>query len=204
MMIVKGENWKATGKRKTSVARVILVPGSGKIFVRKWRTMPKSEELTVSYVDPRSGETVEEKAIFSKKLEEGQYGVPYTARAGKKPFRYTPIDEYFGRETLRMIVQQPFEATKTIEQFDVFVNVAGGGHSGQAGAIRHGIARALTRYELAKNPQFGQLDEEGNVNSGPVRLALKRAGLLTRDARVKERKKYGQPAARKRFQYSKR
>ncbi len=204
MMIVKGERWQATGKRKTSVARVILVPGSGKIHIRKWRVMPKSADLTVSYTDARTGETVEEKAVFSPKLAEGQYGVPRTARTGKKAFRYTPLDEYFGRQTLRMIVQQPFEAAKMIEQFDVFVNVAGGGHSGQAGAIRHGIARALARFELAKNPDFGKVDETGTVNSGPIRLALKRAGLLTRDARVKERKKYGQPAARKRFQYSKR
>ncbi len=97
-----------------------------------------------------------------------------------------PFDDYFPRETLRLSVVQPLELTGTAGQFDVKVNVAGGGLSGQAGAVRHGIARAL----LAYNDQ--------------LRAQLKRAGLLTRDPRMKERKKYGQPGARKRFQFSKR
>jgi small subunit ribosomal protein S9 len=202
--IPKGERWTATGKRKTSIARVILTPGTGKIYVRKWRNLPKGTDLTVQYHDQKTGDLREEKAVFSAKLEDGQYGVPRTQRAGKKPFRYTPLEEYFGRETLRMIAQQPFEASKLQQQFDVFVNVRGGGHSGQAGAIRHGIARALTRFELSKNPSLSTPSEDGQTSSGPIRLALKRAGLLTRDARIKERKKYGRPAARKRFQYSKR
>jgi small subunit ribosomal protein S9 len=97
-----------------------------------------------------------------------------------------PLDRYFGRETLRMIVQQPFEVIERIGKFNVLVNVRGGGHSGQAGAIRHGLARALVNA------------------SAEFRGALKKAGFLTRDARTVERKKYGQPGARKRFQFSKR
>jgi small subunit ribosomal protein S9 len=96
------------------------------------------------------------------------------------------IDVYFGRETLKMVLRQPFEVTETINQWDVKVNVVGGGLSGQAGAIRHGISRALCK-----------------ANPG-LRTALKRAGFMTRDARRVERKKYGQPGARKRFQFSKR
>jgi small subunit ribosomal protein S9 len=95
-------------------------------------------------------------------------------------------DEYFVRETNRMIMRQSLELLEVVEQFDVQATVAGGGHSAQAEAMRHGIARAL-------------------IESDPERRAsLKRAGFLTRDARKKERKKYGQPGARKRFQYSKR
>jgi small subunit ribosomal protein S9 len=97
-----------------------------------------------------------------------------------------PIDTYFGRETLKMLLRQPFEVTETMNQFDVKVNVVGGGLSGQAGAIRHGITRALCK-----------------TNPG-LRGALKRAGFVTRDARRVERKKYGRPGARKRFQFSKR
>jgi small subunit ribosomal protein S9 len=127
------ERYYATGKRKTTVARVWLRPGGGTIEVNK-RT----------------------------------------------------FDNYFPRETLRMNILQPFELTKTIGQFDVYVNVKGGGISGQAGAIRHGISKAL----LAYNVKF--------------RDVLKKAGCITRDPRVKERKKYGQRGARARFQYSKR
>lgn len=127
------DNNYGTGRRKTSVARVYLKPGSGSITVNK--------------VD---------------------------------------IDRYFGRESLKMIIRQPMELTKTAEQYDVFVNVHGGGLSGQAGAIRHGIARSLA-----------DIDEDYHAE-------LKKAGMLTRDARMVERKKYGQPGARKRFQYSKR
>jgi small subunit ribosomal protein S9 len=127
------ERYYATGKRKTTVARVWLRPGGGTIEVNK-RT----------------------------------------------------FDNYFPRETLRMNILQPFELTKTIGQFDVYVNVKGGGSSGQAGAIRHGISKALLAY------------------NGKFRDVLKKAGCITRDPRVKERKKYGQRGARARFQYSKR
>jgi small subunit ribosomal protein S9 len=96
------------------------------------------------------------------------------------------FEDYFPRETLRLMVLQPFKLTDTLGKFDVLVNVRGGGVSGQAGAIRHGISRALVAY----NPD--------------LRPILKKAGLLTRDARKKERKKYGQRGARARFQYSKR
>ena len=122
-----------TGRRKTSVARVYLRPGSGQVTINK-RT----------------------------------------------------LEQYFGREVLRKIALQPLELTETGEQFDVYVNVHGGGLSGQAGAVRHGISRAL----LAA-------DEE-------LRPPLKKSGMLTRDPRKAERKKYGQPGARKRYQYSKR
>lgn len=96
------------------------------------------------------------------------------------------MDDYFGRAVLKMILQEPFELTETRGKFDVLVNVRGGGLAGQAGAIRHGITRALM-----------QMDPE-------LRSILKKSGMVTRDSRVKERKKYGQPGARKRFQYSKR
>lgn len=96
------------------------------------------------------------------------------------------IDDYFGRETAKMIVEQPLVLTDTQGSFDVNVNVSGGGISGQAAAIRHGITKAL----LQVSPEF--------------RSTLKRAGFVTRDPRIKERKKYGQKGARARFQYSKR
>ena len=96
------------------------------------------------------------------------------------------FDKYFPNETLRMIIRQPMQLTDTSNRFDVLINVDGGGPSGQAGAIRHGITRALI---------------ESNAD---LRPALKQAGLVTRDPRVKERKKYGQKGARKRFQFSKR
>ena len=123
----------ATGRRKTSVARVWLKQGKGLI------------------------------TINSRSLQ-----------------------EYFGRETARMIVLQPFDVTQTGTNFDVDVNVKGGGSSGQAGAIRHGITRAL----MLANPEF--------------RSPLKKAGFVTRDPRAVERKKYGRHKARKRPQYSKR
>jgi small subunit ribosomal protein S9 len=97
-----------------------------------------------------------------------------------------PLDEYFGRETSIMIINQPLQVLEQGGKVDMTVNVRGGGLSGQAGAIRHGISRALCVF----NPEF--------------RPALKKAGFLTRDARVVERKKYGQPGARRRFQFSKR
>ncbi len=97
-----------------------------------------------------------------------------------------PADEYFERETSRMIMRQSLEIVEQLDQFDVTATVKGGGHSAQAEAMRHGISRALCEIDPEK------------------RTTLKRAGFLTRDARKKERKKYGQPGARKRFQYSKR
>ncbi|HHL73490.1 MAG TPA: 30S ribosomal protein S9 [Bacteroidetes bacterium] len=123
----------ATGRRKNSVARVRIMPGTGKIIVNK-----------------------------------------------------RPVLDYFKRETLQMIIEQPLEITETKGKFDVYANVHGGGLTGQAGAMRMGIARAL------------QLD---NAELRPV---LKAAGFLTRDSRMTERKKYGQKKARKRFQFSKR
>jgi small subunit ribosomal protein S9 len=123
----------STGRRKTSVARIYLKPGEGRILINK-----------------------------------------------------KDADEYLGRETLKMIIMQPFELTGTIGQFDVKVNVRGGGVSGQAGAIKHGISRALLKV------------------SDEYRKPLKKAGYLTRDAREVERKKYGQRGARARFQFSKR
>ena len=105
---------------------------------------------------------------------------------GEMVVNHRRAEEYFPRETLQLLLKQPLELTQTQGRFDVYVAVAGGGIAGQAGAVRHGIARALLDY-----------DEK-------LRVALKRAGLLTRDPRVKERKKYGQPGARKRFQFSKR
>ena len=122
-----------TGRRKSSVARVYLVPGTGKITINKRN-----------------------------------------------------IDEYLGLETLKVVVRQPLVATETVDKFDVLVSVRGGGYTGQAGAIRHGIARALL-----------QVDSE-------YRPVLKSAVFVTRDPRMKERKKYGLKAARRAPQFSKR
>ena len=97
-----------------------------------------------------------------------------------------PIDEYFGLETLKVIVRQPMAATDTVDKYDVLVNVHGGGYTGQAGAIRHGISRALLQVDADYRP------------------VLKKAGFLTRDPRMKERKKYGLKAARRAPQFSKR
>ena len=122
-----------TGRRKSSVARVYLVPGTGKITINK-----------------------------------------------------RDMDEYFGLETLKVVVRQPLTATETADKFDVLVNVRGGGYTGQAGALRHGIARALLNVDADYRP------------------VLKKAGFLTRDPRMKERKKYGLKAARRAPQFSKR
>ena len=122
-----------TGRRKSSVARVYLVPGTGKITINK-----------------------------------------------------RDMDEYFGLETLKVVVRQPLTATETADKFDVLINVRGGGYTGQAGAIRHGIARALLNVDADYRP------------------VLKKAGFLTRDPRMKERKKYGLKAARRAPQFSKR
>ena len=122
-----------TGRRKSSVARVYLVPGTGKVTINK-----------------------------------------------------RDMDEYFGLDTLKVIVRQPLAATETADKFDVLVNVRGGGYTGQAGAIRHGIARALLNVDADYRP------------------ILKSAGFLTRDPRMKERKKYGLKAARRAPQFSQR
>ncbi|PLX96886.1 MAG: 30S ribosomal protein S9 [Desulfuromonas sp.] len=127
------QRYSATGKRKTSVARVWMKPGTGNITVNK-----------------------------------------------------QDINDYFGRETSKMIIRQPLELTDNVGKFDIFVNVCGGGPSGQAGAIKHGITKALL---------------EVDVN---LRGVLKKAGFITRDSRIKERKKYGRAAARRSFQFSKR
>jgi small subunit ribosomal protein S9 len=131
--MAKNERYYGTGRRKSSVARVYLVPGSGKITINK-----------------------------------------------------RDIDEYLGLETLKVVVRQPLALTGTDGKYDVLVNVKGGGYTGQAGAIRHGIARALL-----------EVDEE-------FRPTLKAAGFLTRDPRMKERKKYGLKKARRAPQFSKR
>src|SRR5690242_3759537 len=122
-----------TGKRKSSIARVWIKPGTGAITINK-----------------------------------------------------KTIDEYFGRETSKMIVKQPLELTENIGKFDINVTVAGGGDMGQAGAIKHGITKALLEADEA------------------LRGSLKKAGFITRDSRVKERKKYGKASARRSFQFSKR
>ena len=132
-MTVAKAKFYGTGRRKKSVARVYLVPGTGNITINK-----------------------------------------------------RDIDEYLGLETLRGVVRQPLVATETDGKFDVIVNVKGGGYTGQAGAIRHGIARALL---------------EADADYRPI---LKKAGFLTRDPRMKERKKYGLKAARRAPQFSKR
>ncbi|MCC8152173.1 MAG: 30S ribosomal protein S9 [Lachnospiraceae bacterium] len=126
-------NYYGTGRRKKSVARVYLKPGTGKVTINK-----------------------------------------------------RDMDDYFGFETLKIIVRQPLVATDTADKFDVQVNVKGGGYTGQAGAIRHGIARALLTVDADYRP------------------VLKKAGYLTRDPRMKERKKYGLKAARRAPQFSKR
>lgn len=108
------------------------------------------------------------------------------AGQGNIVINHRPMDEYFVRDTSKMKIRQPLDLTSTNGSYDVYVNVVGGGSTGQAEAIRHGISRAL----LLANPEF--------------RSVLKKNGLLTRDPREVERKKYGQPGARKRFQFSKR
>jgi small subunit ribosomal protein S9 len=96
------------------------------------------------------------------------------------------FDDYFTRDSLKMLIRQPLDVTGKNEQFDFYVNVCGGGMAGQAGAVKHGISKALIEYDA------------------DLRSTLKKEGFLTRDSRIKERKKYGQPGARKRFQFSKR
>ena len=106
--------------------------------------------------------------------------------AGDVKINKKAFEQYFPNETLRMIIRQPLQLTETANKFDILVNVMGGGPAGQAGAIRHGITRALMEF------------------NADLRPSLKHAGLVTRDPRIKERKKYGQKGARKRFQFSRR
>ncbi len=106
--------------------------------------------------------------------------------AGEFKINGRTLDSYFPNEVLKMVIKQPLQLTETVERFDIRVTVAGGGSAGQAGAIRHGISRALLEF------------------NGELRDRLKSAGFLTRDPRKKERKKYGQKGARARFQFSKR
>ncbi len=106
--------------------------------------------------------------------------------AGEIQINRKSFDQYFPNEALRMIIRQPLQLTETANKFNILINVSGGGPAGQAGAIRHGITRALMEF------------------NADLRPTLKHAGLVTRDPRVKERKKYGQKGARKRFQFSKR
>ena len=106
--------------------------------------------------------------------------------SGKFLVNNKPFEQYFFDETDRMVVRQPLQASQTLDKFDAVILVAGGGMHGQAGAVQHGIARALVQF------------------SAELRPVLKKAGFLRRDPRMKERKKYGQPGARKRFQFSKR
>ena len=106
--------------------------------------------------------------------------------SGQITINKKPVEKYFARPTLQMIIQQAFSTTSTEDQFDVMATVKGGGLSGQAGAVRHGLSKALTLFD------------------GELRGALKAAGFLTRDSRVVERKKYGKPKARRSFQFSKR
>ena len=131
--------------------------------------------------DPKSPEVV---ATARRKSAVAR--VRLAAGSGKIVVNGRPVENYFPTEVLRGMVAQPFNTTQTSSKFDVRVNVSGGGPAGQAGAVRHGIARAL----LVADPN--------------LRPTLKGDGLLTRDPRMKERKKYGQPGARKRFQFSKR
>lgn len=127
-----------------------------------------------------------EKKLHTGRRKEAAARVRITPGTGKFIVNKKDVADYFGREVLRWIVKQPFVVTETEGKYDVWCTVRGGGKSGQAGAIRHGLSNALDRTEP------------------DLRTKLKRAGLLTRDAREVERKKYGRPGARARFQFSKR
>lgn len=133
------------------------------------------------------------------------------AGTGNITINENTLDKYFGRKTARMIVRQPLEATNLLDKFDVTVTVKGGGMNGQAGAIRHGIARALLKYGVSigdVEPEITIDSEGGSSTSGSGTLTLRKilrtAGYLTRDAREVERKKVGKHKARKGTQYSKR
>ena len=131
-------------------------------------------------------EQAQQKAYGTGRRKESVARVYIKSGTGVITVNDRPIDAYFGRETAKMVLRQPLELCEQKDKLDIDVNVKGGGLSGQAGAIRHGISRALCKL----NPDF--------------RPILKKAGMMTRDARAVERKKYGQPGARKRFQFSKR
>jgi small subunit ribosomal protein S9 len=129
----------------------------------------------------------QERVYATGKRKNASARVYLSPGSGKITINRKPMDEYLGgRQTLSMIINQPFEITATVGKYDVLVNVVGGGVSGQAGAIRHGISKALT------------------IDNGEFRSTLKKSGLISRDPRKKERKKPGQPKARKKFQFSKR
>ncbi len=130
--------------------------------------------------------TEENKTYATGKRKTAVARVWVSPGSGKVTVNGKTAENYFERETSRMIMRQALELIEVVEQYDVWATVEGGGHSAQAEAMRHGIARALIAIDPERRP------------------AIKRAGFLTRDARKKERKKYGQPGARKRFQYSKR
>ena len=135
-----------------------------------------------------SGETALEKVQYygTGKRKTATARVFLMPGSGQIVVNHVDVQEYFKHATQRDIVSQPLKETESTEKFDIYVNVKGGGYTGQAGAIRLGIARALLQYD----PE--------------LRGVLKKPGFLTRDQRIKERKKYGQPGARKRFQFSKR
>lgn len=114
-----------------------------------------------------------------------------------------PLDKYFGRETARMVICQPLVAVKAENRFDIFVTVSGGGASGQAGAIRHGLTRALIAHERKTNPEAATV-EDGEAAASSWHRILRVAGYVTRDSRAVERKKVGHRKARKSEQYSKR
>jgi small subunit ribosomal protein S9 len=120
------------------------------------------------------------------KRKEAAAHVRITEGTGQITVNGREVDEYFRRPVLIMLIRQPLEVVEMVDRMDIVANVKGGGLSGQAGAIRHGLARALVEMDPA------------------LRTPLKRGGFMTRDSRAKERKKYGQPGARKRYQYSKR
>lgn len=131
-------------------------------------------------------EKIQERKIVTGRRKEAVARIRLIPGKGEIKVNNRTMDNYFPRESLRMIIKQPLVLTNTIEKYDIIANVNGGGMAGQAGAIRHGIARALIKID------------EG------LRALLKKEGFLTRDPRMKERKKYGQKGARKRFQFSKR
>ncbi len=130
--------------------------------------------------------TSEQKWYATGRRKEASARVWISPGSGRVTINKHSAEEHFRRATLLMLMQQAFELTDTVEQYDVWATVSGGGLSGQAGAVKHGISRALVKA------------------NADLRPALKKAGFLTRDARCVERKKYGQPGARKRFQFSKR
>ena len=131
--------------------------------------------------------TVEKNAFYSTgRRKQAVARVWMMPGAGKILINHREIDDYFGRATSKMIIRQPLELTETLNRYDIYVTVRGGGLSGQADAIQHGITRSLMQINASFRP------------------ALKKSGFVTRDPRIKERKKYGQRGARARFQFSKR